>query len=94
MCVYLLHFDRPYKHAKHYTGWTRSEQTLAARVEHHRNGTGARLMEVVSAAGIGFTVARTWPDGDKAQERRLKRSGAASRYCPLCRAGRAARRAA
>ena len=20
--VYLLHFDRPYQHARHYTGWT------------------------------------------------------------------------
>ena len=92
MCVYLLHFDRPYKHARHYTGWTRSERTLAARVEHHRKGTGARLMEVVSAVGIGFTVARTWPEGDRDKERRLKRSGAASRYCPLCRGRRTAAR--
>ena len=45
-------------------------------------------MEVVSAADIDFTLARTWPEGDKAQQRRLKNSGSASRYCPLCRAGR------
>ena len=94
MAVYVLHFDRPDKHAKHYTGWTWSEKTLAARVQHHRKGSGARLMEVVSAAGIGFTVARTWPDGDKAQERRLKNSGSASRYCPMCRGTRPERRAA
>ena len=65
-----------------------------AGVQHHRNGTGARLMEVVSAAGIGFTVARTWPDGDRAKERRLKNSGSASRYCPMCREEREQRRAA
>ena len=83
--VYLLHFDRPYRHARHYTGWTRDEKSLARRVEHHRRGTGARLMEVVAAAGIGFTVARTWDDGDRNKERRLKNSGSASRYCPICR---------
>jgi hypothetical protein len=55
-------------------------------MQHHANGTGARLMQVVTGAGIGFTVARTWPDGDRGKERRLKRSGGASRYCPLCRA--------
>ena len=43
-------------------------------------------MGIVCAAGIGFAVARTWTDGDKAQERRLKNSGSASRYCPIRRA--------
>ena len=43
-------------------------------------------MQVVTEAGIGFTVARTWDDGDRGKERRLKNSGGASRYCPVCRA--------
>jgi predicted GIY-YIG superfamily endonuclease len=78
--VYLLHFDRPYGHAGHYTGWTRD---LTARLTEHANGHGARLTAVVKAAGIGWTLARTWA-GTRATERALKRQGGASRRCPLC----------
>ena len=38
--LYLLHFDRAYKHARHYSGYSRNKDTFARRVEHHRNGTG------------------------------------------------------
>ncbi len=48
--VYLLHLERPYQHAKHYTGWT---QDLAARLAEHAAGRGARLLEVAGAHGIG-----------------------------------------
>ena len=78
--VYLLHFSEPYKHARHYTGWT---EDLPARMEAHGNGRGARLMEVIKAAGIGFTLARTWP-GTKNRERQIKTQGGASRHCPEC----------
>ena len=78
--VYLLHFSEPYKHARHYTGWT---EDLPARLEAHGNGRGARLMEVIKAAGIGFTLARTWP-GTKNRERHIKTQGGASRHCPEC----------
>ncbi len=36
-------------------------EDLPARLEAHGAGRGARLMEVIKAAGIGFTLARTWP---------------------------------
>lgn len=78
--VYLLHFDRPYRHAKHYTGWTTS---LLDRLNAHDTGHGARLLAVIRAAGIGFTLARTWP-GPRDKERALKRQGGASRRCPMC----------
>jgi hypothetical protein len=78
--VYLLHFDRPYKHARHYLGYT---DDLDQRIEAHRNGNGARLVEVVMQAGIGFTVARTW-DGDRDLERRLKNQHNSPRLCPIC----------
>ena len=78
--VYLLHFDRPYGHAAHYTGWTRD---LTARLADHANGRGARLLAVVKSAGIGWELARTWT-GTRAGERALKRQGGASRRCPLC----------
>jgi predicted GIY-YIG superfamily endonuclease len=80
--VYLLHFDQPYRHARHYTGWTLD---LHARLADHAAGRGACLLEVIRNAGIGFTLARTWT-GTRSRERALKRQGGASRRCPLCRA--------
>jgi predicted GIY-YIG superfamily endonuclease len=79
--IYLLHFDRPYRHARHYIGYT---DDLDSRIATHRAGNGARLIAVISAAGIGFTVARTWT-GDRNFERRLKRRKDAPRLCPICR---------
>jgi predicted GIY-YIG superfamily endonuclease len=78
--VYLLHFDRPYRHARHYLGWTSS---LPGRVTDHANGRGARLVAVITASGIGWQLARTWT-GDRNRERQLKRQGGASRRCPVC----------
>lgn len=78
--VYLLHFDRPYRHAGHYMGWT---SNLAQRLAEHAAGQGARLTAVVKAAGIGWTLARTWP-GTRATERALKRQGGHRRRCPEC----------
>lgn len=86
--VYLLHFERPYKHAAHYLGWTRD---LEGRLAEHRAGRGSRLMAVVMAAGIGFELARTWA-GDRKRERQLKKQGGASGCCPICRAEAAHRR--
>jgi predicted GIY-YIG superfamily endonuclease len=76
--VYLLHFSEPYKHARHYTGWT---EDLPARLEAHRNGRGARLMEVIKVAGIGLTLARTWP-GTKNRERQIKTQAAPAGTAP------------
>jgi len=78
--VYLLHFDRPYAHAAHYTGWTAD---LHQRLTDHAAGRGARLLAVTKTAGIGWRLARTWP-GTRATERALKRQGGASRRCPVC----------
>jgi hypothetical protein len=78
--VYLLHFDRPYKHARHYRG---SSGNLPARLRAHARGQGARLIAVIQAEGIGWTLARTWPGG-RDRERELKRQGGAARQCPLC----------
>jgi predicted GIY-YIG superfamily endonuclease len=80
--VYLLHFDRPYQHARHYTGYAKD---IDARLAAHAAGRGARLMEVVQQAGITWRLARVWPEADRAKERRLKNSGSATRYCPICK---------
>jgi predicted GIY-YIG superfamily endonuclease len=80
--VYLLHFDRPYRHARHYSGTTPNGH-LTERLAQHAAGHGARLTQVVADAGIGWHLARTWPGG-RTRERQLKRQGGASRRCPLC----------
>lgn len=82
--VYLLHFDRPYKHARHYMGYCRDDR-LEERLAEHVAGRGARLMEVVTNAGISFTLARTWENAARADERRMKNQGGASRRCPICK---------
>lgn len=79
--VYLLHFDRRYGHAAHYSGFTTD---LDTRLSQHAAGRGARLLAVAKAAGIGWQLARTWPHSTRARERGLKRQGGAARRCPLC----------
>jgi hypothetical protein len=91
--IYLLHFDRPigdpanpHGFASHYTGWTLD---LDRRLADHAAGVGpsqggARLMQAVFEAGIGFQLARVW-EGTRGRERSLKRSGGAARRCPVCR---------
>ena len=77
--VYLLHFDRPYRHARHYCGWTTD---LPARLAAHADGRGARLIDVITVVGISYRLARTWP-GSRARERQIKRQGGLSCCCPL-----------
>ena len=86
--VYLLHFDQRYQHAGHYTGWA---DDLDRRLAAHQRGAGARLVAVITQAGIGFRLARIWPGASRARERSLKNSGGASRYCPICQDERKAR---
>ncbi len=78
--IYLIHFDRPYKQAKHYLG---STDNLAERIERHRSGNGARLIEVITAAGISWSVVRTWT-GSRRIERRIKDRKEAPGLCPIC----------
>jgi predicted GIY-YIG superfamily endonuclease len=78
--LYLLHFDRPYHHARHYTGCTHN---LERRLTEHRKGTGAKLLRAVNRAGIGYEVVRTW-QGYRDEELQLKAQKNAPRYCPVC----------
>jgi hypothetical protein len=79
--TYLIHFDQPYGHARHYIGWCR---VLSWRMAHHRAGTGARLLQVVNEAGIGWRCVWVWPMTDRRFERRLKNRGGAAGICPRC----------
>jgi predicted GIY-YIG superfamily endonuclease len=78
--VYLIHLDPPYKHARHYTGWTAN---LDQRLAEHRAGIGARLLDVAQKAGGSWHLVRTWP-GTKKLERAIKDTRAVPRLCPEC----------
>lgn len=78
--VYLIHFDQPYKHARHYVGYS---DNIEERVALHQNGQGARLCEVVVNAGIGLQLVRTWEGADRHFERKIHGRGK-SIYCPIC----------
>lgn len=84
--VYLIHFHEPYKHARHYLG---SAVNLETRLACHQHGNGARLMEVISEAGISWSVARIWrcdsPELARTLESRLKHRHEGPRLCPVCR---------
>lgn len=79
--VYLICFDRPYKHARHYLGWAKN---IDERVREHKNGTGARLLAVIREAGIGWRVVRVWKEADRAVESRFKHSHDRVSLCPIC----------
>jgi hypothetical protein len=72
--IYMLHFDRPYRHARHYVGWT---EDLFDRLDAHANGHGARLVAVIWHAGIGFTLIRIC-EGTRHRERAIKHAGGAT----------------
>lgn len=81
--IYLLHFDRPISPdhtCQHYLGYTHN---LAARIQCHHTGNGARLPQVAHERGIGFTVVRVW-QGGKDRERRIKDRHAHPALCPIC----------
>lgn len=82
--VYVVHFERPYKHARHYLGWTRE---LKQRFYRHTSlapiRRGSALMRAVVAAGIAFKVVRVWPDRTRYDERRKHGNGHSQR-CPVC----------
>ncbi len=79
--IYLLHFDEAVSdHARHYLGWA---SDLGARLAAHRDGRGARLMEVCKERGITWHVSRTW-EGTRDRERAIKDRAEGPRLCPDC----------
>ena len=81
--TYLLHFDAPIGHSRHYLGWT---VDLHGRLEMHRSGYRDKCVLTYEAQrrGIGFRLARTWPGVLITQEKQLKRQRNGPRFCPIC----------
>jgi predicted GIY-YIG superfamily endonuclease len=86
MAVYILHFDSPYHHARHYVGYTKNTDK---RLAQHKAGSGARLMEVITQAGIGFQLAKVWKSKTRKFERYIKNSHNTARFCPICQKNKA-----
>jgi predicted GIY-YIG superfamily endonuclease len=80
--VYLVHFERPYHHARHYVGFT---DDVERRMEEHRAGAGARLLAALVRAGVAFTVVFTWPGASRAFERKIHSYKKSWVLCPTCR---------
>lgn len=82
--VYLIHFDRPFGHAKHYIGFSSGPESVKKRLQHHAKGSGSKIMRAVSSSGIGWRVVRVWWNEGRSFERKLKNRGGAARCCPIC----------
>lgn len=80
--VYLLHFTPPYRHAKHYIGYS---DNIPARIERHKNGNGNPLVRAAIDAGCNVVLARVWEGEGRTFERHLKNAHNASRFCPICK---------
>ena len=80
--VYLIHFKKKLHHAGHYLGYTKDFET---RIERHRSGQGARLLQVLNQQGIAWGVVRVWPAGTPEFESMLKKHVKHTpRLCPVC----------
>jgi hypothetical protein len=80
--IYIIHFDKPYYHARHYVGYC-ADGKLEDRLARHRKGRGSRLMLAVETAGLPWKVVATHP-GDRNFERSIKRAKNTPRFCPVC----------
>jgi len=80
--AYLLCFTPRYHHAGHYTGLAECSG-LVNRLGEHAAGRGARLVQVVLAAGCLVELVRVWPDGTYWLERSLKNRHGTT-VCPRC----------
>jgi len=82
--VYILHFEEPYYHARHYVGYT---EDTGRRFKEHFNchSSGSPLIQAALEAGIKITVSRIYFDGGRELERKIKKSHHTHRFCPICK---------
>lgn len=83
--VYLICFEKRLEHAHHYIGFTEHDSP-EQRLERHRKGNGARILNVLNDRGIGYRITRIWADGDRSLERKLKNRKKSQDLCPVCNA--------
>jgi predicted GIY-YIG superfamily endonuclease len=81
MTVYVLHFDPPYKHAKHYIGYA---ENVKERFECHLKGNGNPLVRAAVEAGCKISLAHVFEGADRTFERRIKSRRDVCKWCKLC----------
>lgn len=82
--IYIIHFDQPFHHARHYVGYCQ-EGGLTTRIDQHRSGTGSVLLRHLNEVGITWRVVNLIHGGDRVMERTIKRTNHVNRWCPFCR---------
>jgi len=83
--IYILHFDEPLCHARHYVGVAHSSN-LHRRLRDHAMGNGARLTEVLLDRGINWQVGGLIETSGhpRIYEDMIKRGGHTKVYCEIC----------
>ena len=84
--VYLIHFEEKLHHAGHYIGWSQEYPLIkGGRLDTHKKGQGARILNALVERGIGFNVVQIWHDQNGFYERKLKNRKNAGRECWKCK---------
>lgn len=80
-----MHLDPPFKHARHYTGYT-PDKTVKRRVEEHLTGgpKGSPLIRAAMKAGCKVTLAKEFKGQGRDFERWIKARKDIRRWCPCC----------
>jgi len=88
MTVYVLHFDPPYQHARHYIGYT-PDDTADRRISEHLScgEKGSPLVSAAIMSGSEVSVAAIFPGAGRDFERWLKDRRDTRRWCPTCGVG-------
>jgi hypothetical protein len=85
--VYILHFDKPFKHAKHYVG---SADCVRDRLFVHESAAcDVKILQAAKTQGITWSLAKVMKNDLKnghTKEFRIKRSGGIPKQglCPIC----------
>jgi predicted GIY-YIG superfamily endonuclease len=83
--IYVLHFDAPICHARHYSG---STDDLARRLADHIHGVAAKLTAEVRRRGITFRLGSLYVvhPGERPRqvERRMKNNNNGPKHCCIC----------
>ena len=87
--VYLIHAEHGLhvtgnRYAQHYIGYSSDMIMFYARMAHHRDGSGARLIRAFNESQIAWTPVRIWEEGTRTFERYLKNRRNHPRLCPVC----------
>lgn len=81
--VYVLHLHPPFKHARHYIGFTDGED-VAERLREHERGAGSAMLRAACRAGVQLEIAHVFVGGDRHFERRLKNRRDVCSWCRIC----------